>query len=255
MRVVRTGIFVAVLAAPVSAQSPAFEVASIKLSGPKSVRGASGGPGQQDATRYSFNSATLLDLIAIAYHVDYFQVASKIPLEQNRFDFAARVPAGATREQFRVMMQGFLAERFHLREHIESRAFPGFELTVAKSGARLKESTAPRAGMVSHHSISGGYMLTRVEATQQSVQTLVEFLPSPDAGPIIDKTGLAGKYDFTLEFTRDRPGASPESRIESPAAPDLFTALQQQLGLQLVRKKIPLDVVVVESVARAPSEN
>ncbi len=252
-------MWLALLAAPVLAQPasdrPAFEVASIKLSGSGSVRGSDGGPGQKDPTRYSFNSATLLDLIAIAYHVDYSQVSSRIPLEQNRFDFAARVPAGATREQFREMMQGFLAERFHLRQHIESRAFPGFELTVAKSGAKLKESTATRASMVAHHSVSGGYLLTRVEAQQQTMQTLVEFLPSPDAGPIIDKTRLAGKYDFTLEFTRDRPGAAPESHNEPPAAPDLFTALQQQLGLQLVRKKIPLDVVVVESVARIPTEN
>lgn len=135
MRLVRSGIFVAVLPAPVSAQSPAFEVASIKPSGPQSVRGASGGPGQQDATRYSFDSATLLDLIAIAYHVDYSHVSSKIPLEQNRFDFAARVSSGATREQFREMMQGFLTDRFDLRLHIESREFPGFELVVAQSGA------------------------------------------------------------------------------------------------------------------------
>jgi uncharacterized protein (TIGR03435 family) len=229
MTAVRSGILLALLAVPVLAQpaseSPAFEVASIKLSGPQNVRGASGGPGRQDPTRYSFNSATLLDLIAIAYHVDYFQVASKIPLEQNRFDFAARVPAGATREQFRVMMQGFLTERFHLRQHIESRAFPGFELTVAKSGAKLKESTATRASMAAHHSASGGYLLTRVEAQQQTTQTLAEFLPSPDAGPIVDRTGLAGKYDFTLEFTRDRPGAAPESHNEPPAAPDLFTSL------------------------------
>ena len=101
---------------------------------------------------------------------------------------------------------------------MESRAFPGFELMVAKSGAKLKESTAARASMVAHHSVSGGYMLTRVEAQQQTTQTLVEFLPSPDAGPIIDKTSLTGKYDFTLEFTRDLPGSAPDSRSEAPAA-------------------------------------
>ncbi len=117
------------------------------------------------------------------------------------------------------------------------------------------ESTAAGASMVAHHSVSGGYLLTRVEAQQQTTQTLVEFLPSPDAGPIFDRTDLAGKYDFTLEFTRDLPGAAPDKRSEAPPAPDLFTALQQQLGLQLVRKKIPLDVVIVESVARMPTEN
>ena len=78
--------------------------------------------------------------------------------------------------------------------------------------------------MASYNSDSRGYMLTRVEAQQQTMKALAGFLPSPD------------------------------SRSDAPPAPDLFTALQQQLGLQLERKKIPLDVVVVESVARMPSE-
>ena len=70
--------------------------------------------------------------------------------------------------------------------------------------------------------------------------------------PIVDKTGLTGNYSFTLEYTKDSPGSSPDS---PPPAPALPTALQQQLGLHLVSKKLPFDVVVVESFTRTPTEN
>jgi uncharacterized protein (TIGR03435 family) len=109
--------------------------------------------------------------------------------------------------------------------------------------------------MASRHTNSGGYELTRLKAQQQTIAALAGFLPSPDDGPVVDKTGLTGKYDFTLEFIRDLPNAAPESRTEPAGAPSLFLALQQQLGLQLVRKKIPFDAVVVDSIDKRPDEN
>lgn len=260
------------------AAAPAFEVASIKLSSPQSIRGSAGGPGSSDPSRYSFNSATLMDLIATAYDVDYFQISSKVPLDQNRFDFLAKLPTATTEQQFRTMLQNLLAERFHLKKRIEFREFPACELTIAKTGLSLQsavgdtgalprrarqssaDDTFPelppdRPAMASRHTIRGGYILTRLNARQQTMATLAEMLPSPEDGPIVDKTGLTGKYDFTLEFSRDLPNAAPDSHTEAGAAPNLFIALQQQLGLQLVRKKIPFEVVVVESIDKRPDEN
>ena len=282
MNPIQVGIVLAATAALAQSQpgsaAPAFEVASIKLSSPQSTRGSAGGPGSSDPSRYSYNSATLMDLIAIGYHVKYFQISSKVPLDQNRFDFVAKLPPATTRQQFRMMLQNLLTERFHLKEHVESREFSAYELTVAKTGLKLKEAVGGtfaspqparqlsaddgfpelppnRPGMIARHSVSGGYMLTRLRAQQQTISALAEILPSPDEGPIVDKTGLTGKYDFTLEFTRDLPNAEPDSRTEPAGAPDLFSAIQQQLGLQLVRKKIPFDVVVVESIDKRPTEN
>lgn len=71
-------------------------MASVKRSGPSSIRGSRGGPGTADPGRYAFGSATLLDLIAIAYDVEYFQVRSASPLDRDRYDVVAIVPAGAT---------------------------------------------------------------------------------------------------------------------------------------------------------------
>jgi uncharacterized protein (TIGR03435 family) len=269
MNLVQIGIL---LAAAAQGQSPSgsaaleFEVASVKLSGPRSTRGVAGGPGSSDPTRYSFNSATLLDLITSAYHVDYFQISSKIPLDQDRFDLVAKLPPSMTRPQLRVMLQKLLVDRFHLRQHVESREFAAYELTVAKTGLKL---TAPngatdgrfpelppdRPGMVSSHTVSGSFMVTRLSARQQTISALADMLPWPDTGPIVDQTGLTGTYNFTLEFARDLPNAPPESQIGTSPAPDLVTALKQQLGLQLLRKKIPFDVVVVETVDKRPTGN
>jgi len=254
---------------------PAFEVASIKPSGPKSVRGSSGGPGTSDPGRYTFGSATLIDLVEVGYHVDYFQISSKVPLDEQTFDLVAKLPEGATGQQFRLMMQNLLAERFHLKMHMQSKEFPTYELIVAKSGPKLKESAAgnvaapaPRAssdgfpdlppnrpGMVAQHSVSGGFVLVRLKAQQEPISALARMLRLPDGQPMVDKTGLTGKYDFTLEFSSEVPSAASGGDAQLPVTPNLFTALQQQLGLQLVDKKIPFDVVVVDSVDKLPTEN
>ncbi|SRR5579883_755164 len=123
-----------------------FEVASVKRSGPGSVRGSRGGPGTSDPGRYAFSSATLLDLIAIAYDVEYFQVRSSFPLDRDRYDVVAIVPAGATKGEFHGMLRRLLAERFSLGAHLEKREFPSYELRVAKTGSKLrKQGTADMA--------------------------------------------------------------------------------------------------------------
>ncbi len=253
-----------------------FEVASVKPSGPQSVRGSEGGPGSHDPTHYRFQSANLDDLITTAYHVNYFQISSKTALDHERFDVAVNVPEGATRDQFRQMMRNLLDERFHLRAHLESREFAGYELVVAKSGLKMKEhdaaSAAPppdtrrpsgddgfpdlppgRPGMISRQTMSGGFLLIRVRAQQEPMKVLADMLHVPGEGPIVDKTGLTGKYDFTLEYTQDMPSTAHDG--ETPVAASLFTALPAQLGLQLIAKKLPFDVVVVESVEKTPTEN
>jgi uncharacterized protein (TIGR03435 family) len=215
-----------------------FEVASLKPSGPNSVRGSEGGPLSPDPGRYSFNSASLRDLIVVAYNVRVFQISSSIPLDRETFDLAAKVPLGATKEQFRVMLQNLLAERFHLKLHVQSKEFPAYQLVVAKGGPKLTEpgasATRPdrrdgfpevapdRPGIASTRAPAGGFELIRLRAHQEPVGMLAQMLVSPDA---------------------------------LPTAPSLFTALQQQLGLQLVSRKVPFDVLVIDHVDRTPSEN
>jgi uncharacterized protein (TIGR03435 family) len=230
-----------------------FEVASLKPAGSKSVRDFGGGPGSKDPGLYHANSASLRDLIAIAWNVDYFQISSGTPLDRQNFDLAAKVPRGATKEQFRAMLQNLLMERFGLKVHMERKQFPAYELVVAKTGLKLKEAVAgDRPGMTSRSSASGGYLLVSLKSQEEPLSILAGMLHAPNEAPIVDKTGLPGKYTFSLEYIQDLPGAAPDA---PPIAPDLSTALQEQLGLQLVSKKLPFDVVVVEAFKKLPTEN
>jgi uncharacterized protein (TIGR03435 family) len=253
-------LFLLTAAVVLCAQSPpTFEAASIKRSGPQSVGGSDGGPGSHDPGQYSFGRATLLDLIARAYGVAYFQISSAIPLDEQRFDLVAKIPQGATKEQFRVMLQALLAERFHLKVHMTSKEFLAFDLTVAKGGPKFKEAaaTAPdHPGLFSQQSFSRGFIVVHLGGQQATMAALAKFLPEPGAPPIGDETGLAGKYDFSLDYTIEKaPPPSAGGHVDAPPAPDLAVALRQQLGLQLIRKKALFDVVVVDSVDKLPTDN
>jgi uncharacterized protein (TIGR03435 family) len=256
-----------------TAKSPEFEAASIRPSTDKSIRGSEGGPGSESPTLYRFDRARLLDLICIAWNVDSFQVSSAAALDRGGFDLTARLPDGATKDQFRAMLQNLLADRFGLKTHIESREFPAYELVVAKSGLKLKEAVAGEAPLPTPKAAtgldwpelvpgrpttaatlfsSGGYQVTRLRVQLEPLSMVAQFLPKQDSLPIVDKTGLTGKYSFALEYTTGMPTADSN---DIPIAPDLFTALKEQLGLELVRSKLPFDVIVVESFYKMPTEN
>jgi uncharacterized protein (TIGR03435 family) len=211
----------------------------------------------------------LIDLILTAYHVEVFQVSSKLPLDRDEFDLAAKVPAGATKDEFRVMLRNLLVDRFHVKLHMESREFPAFEMVLAKGGAKLGTEAATRlasegdfpqltpgkSGLTAQNSTSRGYMITRIRGQQQPVSRLAQILRTAEPHPIVDKTGLTGKYDFALGFSSQLPSGPIDRPAEPAGLPDLNTAVREQLGLQLVAKKLPFDVVVVESFNRLPTEN
>jgi uncharacterized protein (TIGR03435 family) len=263
---VRLGLSLFLLTGMTLGQS--FDVASIRLSGPRSIRGSDGGPGSKDPTRYTFGRADLKILILIAYDVEDFQVSSKLPLDRDEFDLAATIPANATKDEFRIMLRNLLAERFQMKLRIESREFPAFDLVEAKGGAKLGTRDATRLastsgfpqlppgkpGLITSNSMSGSTLVTRIRGQQQPVSRLAEVLRITQPRPVVDRTGLTGKYDFAMQFSSDWPNGTTDSAVPSDL-PDLNTALREQLGLQLVAKQLPFDVVVVESFNRLPTEN
>jgi uncharacterized protein (TIGR03435 family) len=252
------------LAALAAAQK--FEIASVRVSGPESPHGSKGGPGHRDATRFSCGSCSVYLLTMMAWDAKAYQISGAVSLDNDLYDVVANVPAGATKEQFRIMLQHLLEERLGLRYHMESKTMPGYELVVAKSGFLLKDGDAGKGSddpepvfhfppnvstSASRNSVSNGYWLTHLVVQLEPMPEIAQGLVDRDI-PIVDHTGLAGKYSFTLDFTRDRPGGLPDVL---PPAPVVFTAIQKELGLQLVAKKLPVDVVVVESFHKTPSEN
>ena len=251
-----------------TAQPLQFEVASVKLAGPNSTRNFDGGPGTRNPESFVATSATMRDLVARAYGVAFYQIANKQSLD-DLYDVRLIIPPGTTKPQFQEMLRHLLAERFRLKVTIDQKEFPAYELVVAKSGLKVKESNdaAPLpipAGFpqlppgipawASLNTIVEKRELFRLSARQQPLSVLATLGTryTPNKEPIVDRTGLTSKYDFFLEHASDSP--STDTQTLAPAA-SLFTAVREQLGLELISKKIPFDYVTVESFDRVPSEN
>jgi uncharacterized protein (TIGR03435 family) len=161
-------------------------------------------------------------------------------------------------------MRPMLEDRFKLKWHMETRMESGYELVIAKSGSKLKEPTAdeldlrakdPTPGHAVSLSASRGVGLTGFVGQAATMDLLTYYLQMFARAPVVDKTGLAGTYDFTLS-------AAPEPNPNVPApsdppisdAPSLFPAVQQQLGLKLVAGKVPVEYLVVDHIER-PTAN
>ena len=155
-----------------------------------------------------------------------------------------------TFDQHNLMLQALLRDRFMLKVHRETRDLPVYALVVAKSGPRLKESKPDESGSNAQPMMRmkrNGETL-EIVATGMHVRNLAPFLLREVGRTVVDKTGLKGTYDFTLQFTPQQSTA-PDS-----TAPSIFTAIQEQLGLKLEPQKAPMEVIVIDQIEK-PSEN
>jgi uncharacterized protein (TIGR03435 family) len=261
-----------------------FEVASVRPAvrdedAPSFMRG---GPGTADPDQITYQRISLLRFFYAAYGVDFDQISGPDWLGSELYTVVAKVPPGATKEQVKLMWQDLLLERFHLKAHLVKKDFRVYELSVAKGGAKLRKSgegpmkqetgfPVPRDGEKWAISVVPPRN-TRLTCRDYSMVEFVEeqlrwplmtALRSYGAialGRVVDKTGLDGKYDFTLEYAgrRNSPGGAfpdPLPDGEADTAPFLFDALRQQLGLILTEGKAPLDVLVVDHADKVPTEN
>ena len=133
--------------------SPSFEVASVKPAAPITgnfIRvGMRGGPGTPDPGQITYTNVTVKNVLTIAYGVKSFQISGPGWLDSERYDIVAKLPRGATKAEFMVMLQNLLAERFKLTLHREKKELPMYALVVGKNGPKLKESVdgpAPKEG-------------------------------------------------------------------------------------------------------------
>jgi uncharacterized protein (TIGR03435 family) len=244
-------------AAPVSqnmsAKAPAFTVAAIRPD--KSGYGSwQGGPTPYG---YSAKNVPVSELISFAYNLrcDGQLLGLSGWADSDRFDVEARMDEDDAaafqklrgqqqREQAALMLRPLLADRFKLKVHHETRVLPVYALVIAKGGFKLKESHEP--GNLDGMGMNRGFI--GVHASRIGGRVL-EGLSDAAGRIVIDKTGLTGYYDITLRWT---PDGSQTSDPNAP--PDLFTALEEQLGLKLVSTKAPVDVLVVDHIER-PTEN
>ncbi len=273
----------------------AFDAASVRLDDPwpgppqrPATPHESGGPGTSDPGRITWSHQFLFVIIMRAYDLRFGdQIVGPAWLNErplNTYTVTATMPSGTTQEQFRIMLQNMLADRFNLVLHHDTRNFGGYDLTIAKDGPKFKEwipnPDLPRAvakpgGLqpgqagieVSPQGRSPLYRFTGRGPMAELVRMLPGFMTMSnrmleDAGSglgsvtriprIADKTEQTGTYEFNLEFEGTLiPGNAP-----SAGGPTLFEALEKQLGLRLVKTKdVPDDVLVIDRLDKAPMAN
>jgi uncharacterized protein (TIGR03435 family) len=223
---------------------PQFEVATIKPSAPQPI-GHTSTRMDSNRERLNYSYVNLKEVIGQAYKVRQYQITGPDWLETERFDITAKLPAaeGSSR-QVALMLQALLADRFKMAIHRETKVLPVYALVAGRSGPKLKSSE-------SDSGISSNSNRTSLHVTAKAtMQRFAEFLSEEVGRPVIDRTGLTGPYDFTIDWAVDNAIAN-----DSPAGPSIFTALQEQLGLKLDSTKGPVEIIVVDHADRTPSEN
>jgi bla regulator protein blaR1 len=236
---------------------PEFTVATIKPSEP-------GRPGKLFTVRgadvLTINT-TLSDLITMAYNIHPKQITNAPDwIESDKFDVTGRpdTPGQPSVDQMKTMIQKMLADRFQLKFHRDKKELSVYTLTAAKSGSKITKSERDPNGLPGLF-FTGPTVLNVTNATMDEFANLLQGAVLDK--PVVNQTGLNDKYDFVLKFTPDPTqmtgllGGAPRPPADNPdAPPDLFTAVQQQLGLKLDSTKAPADVLVIDKVAK-PSEN
>lgn len=226
-----------------------------------------------DPGMITLNGFPLKVVLAEAFHVNMDQIVGPSWLDADCFSIVAKMPEGATPEgltkaQLPAMFEALLVERFKLAAHKESRPSPGYALMVDKNGPKFKASdpTSPNAGQVRFISGPG--------ASGLKGPVTMAFLARDISGrlhtPVEDLTGLKGKYDIDVTWAPDRTmeplGAYAEESAAKhwadtaaglPEGPtvDIFTALRDSLGLKLERRKEQVEVLIIDRIERAPTEN
>jgi len=264
---------------------PAFEVASVRPT-PEPAPGGLRIAGAQAR----FTAIPLKRYIVWAYQVRTQQILGPDWLSEPRFDVVANMPAGVPLAQLPSMLQALLADRFQMKSHRETRPLPAYALTVTQGGLKVQPLQAlPPASpgtKLPEFDVAGrpegtNYVtelgqgtsytmgINRLVATRVTMSLFADWLSDFTDRPVLDQTGLAGHYTVALDFEPEDYGAiraqlaangggvlSPEGqRMIAEARPDALARALQKAGLTLEPRTGPVEVVVVDSIAKTPTEN
>jgi uncharacterized protein (TIGR03435 family) len=259
-------VFVNVGLAQSPANQPTFEAASVKRSDPTATELApntcQGGPGTSDPGLFTCTNAALNVLVIRAYGLQFYQLISPDWMNQggsqSGYNIAAKLPEGTTPDRFRLMFQNLLSERFHLVVHREARDLPRYSLMLGKDKPKIKRSSEPAPpGPAFAQTIVIGHL--RFSQHNRPLASFAGFLTTQLSTAVVDETGLSGDYDITIEFMPDSRwrgiGSLPPVNSATDDTPNLFVAIQNQLGLKLESRKGPVEVVVVDHADKTPVAN
>lgn len=238
------------------AEPPRYEVASVK----PNVDDGFGYTFHIDPGTLSASGITLRRLIMTAYQVHGFRIVGAPEwVDSQRWDVQAKHDGPVSPDQIHQMLRTLLEERFQLRSHFEKRQMPVYELVIDRRGAKVPAAKDPEA-MPTFRTGNGLVQMTTVTSA-----TFASQLSYSLARPVIDKTGLSGNFDFALEWTAEPgenggpttsglPPGTPAPRPSTADGPSIFTAIREQLGLQLKSGTGPVEVLVIDH-AEKPDAN
>jgi uncharacterized protein (TIGR03435 family) len=257
------------VSAQTSTKRPEFAVASVKPS-------PAGGPATPEMVRptpdgFSMQRVTLLTCLKWAYHIQGPYISGPAFLKEGRFDIQAKAAGPASIDDLRLMLQELLAQRFKVTAHWEDREIKGFALGVAKNGPKLTESPGDSKGGITRRG-------TAFIGNHVPMSMLANMLSSLAEFPVVDRTGIKGYYDFSVDVAEyvaqssksslfpgvPTAGSQPPFMDTSRSSIDandfeetgLFNvALQAKLGLRLDVQKIPASILIVDRAEKTPTEN
>lgn len=226
---------------------PDWEVVTVKPNTPSDQ----GDSIHTDGRRVTIERYSVQGMLLFGYGVQKSQLAG-VPewAKTDLFDVDGLATAEGKPDvrQLRVMMRKVLDERFGMKLHHEQREMPVYALTIAKGGAKIAPNTTHPNGLVEQRSTETSGQQTLVYKNTSMAELAQTLMFNVDR-PVVDRTGLTGRYDVQLKWTMDESKAP----TDGTAAPGLFTAIQEQLGLKLEPVKAPADVLVVDAVERPGS--
>lgn len=266
-----------------AADTPSFEVASVKPSSPsaRSIE-CNGGPGTTSPAIFKCSNVPLVFLISHAFGFQPFELSPRSACCQGRFDITAKVPEGSTKEQFDQMLRNLLVERFMLKLHHEQKEMTVYALTIGERGLKMTESppgaaVPPKDPWIDHppytvaqdgypvfsagqFGLAGANGHYRWAGVNVAMPEIVKVLSYYLGGPVIDETKCEGKFDINLTWTVDLAGLRDSNGNQipegsAPYGPTIIKAVHDQLGLQLKPRKGRGDVVVIDYVAKSPTSN
>jgi uncharacterized protein (TIGR03435 family) len=266
----------ALLSVALFAQAPAFEVATINSS-PRASHGNLTSV-RIDQSQVRIDGLSLAAILALAFRVHRAQIIGPDWLTTTGFTIVAKIPAGGSASEVPEMLQNLLIDRFRMKVNRETRDLPAYILTAGKrplppledgtpeitadsAGDNAKVVQTPVGEMKMSTTASGGQIVgsrLRVSLSREgaqlemtSVATLVKALTADQDLPVVDQTGLTGKYRIALDM---RAGKAAPLNPNTPLNREL-DAVEEHLGLKVTRGKAPLEAIVINQIEKTPTAN
>jgi uncharacterized protein (TIGR03435 family) len=234
-----------------AASSSQFDIASVKVH-----VGGGGTTRRIEPQSLTYLNITLGEFMQMAYDVRRYQIDAPDWVINNgssdRYDIVAKSSTPATEQQLRRMIAPLLAERFHLSFHRETRVLPIYALVVAKGGPKLKPGDGGEQSVVPDP--AGGFRFQNYPIGALAAMLMAM---RSTGRPVVDRTGLTGRYTFSANLQDLPAGAAPGDLKHAVVENDspVFTALEEQLGLKLSPERAPIEMLVVDQAERVPTDN